>query len=112
MASSMAQVEPLPLVPATVITGQSKRRPSRVATCCVRANPMSMATGCSRSQWASQSSSVCMGRLSRRHNHPMVTLYGIPNCDTVKKARAWLTEHGIAHTFHDFKKHPMYSALI
>lgn len=35
----------------------------------------------------------------------MVTLYGIPNCDTVKKARAWLTEHGIAHTFHDFKKH-------
>lgn len=35
----------------------------------------------------------------------MVTLYGIPNCDMVKKARAWLTEHGIAHTFHDFKKH-------
>ncbi|MGV3727788.1 ArsC family reductase [Hydrogenophaga sp.] len=34
----------------------------------------------------------------------MTTLYGIPNCDTVKKARAWLTEHGIAHTFHDFKK--------
>ena len=34
----------------------------------------------------------------------MVTLYGIPNCDTVKKARAWLTAHGVAHTFHDFKK--------
>ncbi len=34
----------------------------------------------------------------------MLTLYGIPNCDTVKKARAWLTEQGIAHTFHDFKK--------
>ena len=33
-----------------------------------------------------------------------VTLYGIPNCDTVKKARAWLTEHGVEHTFHDFKK--------
>lgn len=31
-------------------------------------------------------------------------LYGIPNCDTVKKARAWLTEQGIAYTFHDFKK--------
>ena len=31
-------------------------------------------------------------------------LYGIPNCDTVKKARAWLSEHGHAHTFHDFKK--------
>ena len=31
-------------------------------------------------------------------------LYGIPNCDTVKKARAWLNEHGVAHEFHDFKK--------
>ena len=35
---------------------------------------------------------------------PMTTLYGIPNCDTVKKARAWLAERGIAHVFHDFKK--------
>ena len=34
----------------------------------------------------------------------MITLYGIPNCDTVKKARAWLSEHGQAYTFHDFKK--------
>lgn len=34
----------------------------------------------------------------------MTTLYGIPNCDTVKKARTWLAEHGVAHTFHDFKK--------
>ena len=34
----------------------------------------------------------------------MTTLYGIPNCDTVKKARAWLTEHGVTHRFHDFKK--------
>ena len=32
------------------------------------------------------------------------TVYGIPNCDTVKKARNWLTEHGIAYVFHDFKK--------
>ena len=32
------------------------------------------------------------------------TLYGIPNCDTVKKARTWLAEHGIEFTFHDFKK--------
>ena len=32
------------------------------------------------------------------------TLYGIPNCDTVKKARAWLSEHGVAHVFHDFRK--------
>ena len=34
----------------------------------------------------------------------MNTVYGIPNCDTVKKARAWLSEHGVEHTFHDFKK--------
>lgn len=31
-------------------------------------------------------------------------LYGIPNCDTVKKARAWLAAHGIAYRFHDFKR--------
>jgi len=34
----------------------------------------------------------------------MVILYGIPNCDTVKKARAWLTSQGFAYRFHDFKK--------
>ena len=34
----------------------------------------------------------------------MNTVFGIPNCDTVKRARAWLTEHGVAHQFHDFKK--------
>ncbi|HZU63868.1 MAG TPA: arsenate reductase [Novosphingobium sp.] len=32
------------------------------------------------------------------------TLYGIPNCDTVKKARAWLDARGIAYAFHDYKK--------
>ena len=33
-----------------------------------------------------------------------VTLYGIPNCDTVKKARAWLDARGVAYAFHDYKK--------
>ncbi len=33
-----------------------------------------------------------------------IVLYGIPNCDTVKKARAWLAEHGREVRFHDFKK--------
>jgi Spx/MgsR family transcriptional regulator len=33
-----------------------------------------------------------------------ITLYGIPNCDTVKKARAWLTGQGLDYRFHDFKK--------
>ena len=32
-----------------------------------------------------------------------VTLYGIKNCDTMKKARAWLDAHGIAYAFHDYK---------
>jgi arsenate reductase (glutaredoxin) len=35
---------------------------------------------------------------------PAITLYGIPNCDTVKRARAWLTVQGVVHRFHDFKK--------
>lgn len=34
----------------------------------------------------------------------MIIMYGISNCDTVKKARAWLTAQGLAHQFHDFKK--------
>jgi arsenate reductase (glutaredoxin) len=33
-----------------------------------------------------------------------ITVYGIPNCDTVKRARAWLAEHPLAVEFHDFKK--------
>jgi arsenate reductase (glutaredoxin) len=42
----------------------------------------------------------------------MISLYGIPNCDTVKKARAWLTEHGVEYTFHDFKKQGVPTALL
>lgn len=34
----------------------------------------------------------------------MTTLYGIPNCDTVKKARQWLETKGIDYHFHDFRK--------
>lgn len=34
----------------------------------------------------------------------MIDVYGIPNCDTVKKARAWLTDQGLTYAFHDFKK--------
>jgi arsenate reductase len=32
-----------------------------------------------------------------------VTVYGIKACDTMKKARAWLDDHGVAYTFHDYK---------
>ena len=34
----------------------------------------------------------------------MIQFYGIPNCDTVKKARAWLDARGIGYAFHDYKK--------
>ena len=34
----------------------------------------------------------------------MLTVYGIPNCDTVKKARTWLTAQGLDFQFHDYKK--------
>lgn len=37
-------------------------------------------------------------------NSKPVTIYGIPNCDTVKKARDWLTAQGVVYEFHDFKK--------
>jgi Spx/MgsR family transcriptional regulator len=33
-----------------------------------------------------------------------IEFYGIPNCDTVKKARTWLDAQGLAYTFHDYKK--------
>jgi Spx/MgsR family transcriptional regulator len=32
-----------------------------------------------------------------------ITIYGIRNCDTMKKARAWLDTHGVAYDFHDYK---------
>ena len=37
-------------------------------------------------------------------NKTSITVYGIPNCDSVKKARVWLTDHGVDYVFHDFKK--------
>lgn len=39
-------------------------------------------------------------------------LYGIKNCDTVKKARKWLDEQGIDYEFHDFKKNGLQSELL
>jgi arsenate reductase len=33
-----------------------------------------------------------------------ITMHGIPNCDTVKKARDWLAGHGVEYAFHDYKK--------
>lgn len=39
-------------------------------------------------------------------------LYGIPNCNTVKKARVWLDEHQISYEFHDFKKAGVNQAIL
>lgn len=41
-----------------------------------------------------------------------ITLYGIPNCDTVKKARAWLDNQNIAYIFHDFKRQGVPASLL
>lgn len=40
-----------------------------------------------------------------------VRLYGIPNCDQVRKARAWLEDHDVPFVFHDFKKHGLPAEL-
>lgn len=42
----------------------------------------------------------------------MITLYGIPNCDTVKKARVWLDGHGLDYAFHDYKKQGIDAATL
>ena len=41
-----------------------------------------------------------------------VIVYGIPGCDSVKKVRAWLDEHGVAYAFHDYKKHGVPQAAL
>jgi len=42
----------------------------------------------------------------------MITLYGISNCDTIRKTRRWLTDHDVEYKFHDFKKAGCPPALI
>lgn len=42
----------------------------------------------------------------------MLTLYGIPNCNTVKNARLWLQTRGVVFGFHDFKKDGVNSELL
>ena len=41
-----------------------------------------------------------------------LTLYGIPNCDSVKKARQWLEQHGVDYRFHDFRKDGLEADLV
>jgi arsenate reductase len=42
----------------------------------------------------------------------IIVLYGISNCDTVKKSRVWLTQNGIEYQFHDFKKHGVSDTML
>ena len=46
---------------------------------------------------------VIYGMIEAMKIQPL-TMYGIPNCDTVKKARLWLAGHSVEYQFHDFKK--------
>lgn len=41
-----------------------------------------------------------------------LTMYGIPNCDTIRKARLWLEEQGVAFAFHDYRKDGVDAALL
>lgn len=42
----------------------------------------------------------------------MIKIYGIPNCDTMKKARKWLSEHNLDYEFHDYKKEGVDATLL
>jgi len=42
----------------------------------------------------------------------VITLYGIKNCDTVKKARQWLQQHGVEYQFHDFRADGLEQAAV
>ena len=42
----------------------------------------------------------------------MITLYGIPNCDTIKKARRWLDTNNVDYRFHDYRKDGITPALL
>lgn len=42
----------------------------------------------------------------------MITLYGIKNCDTMKKARRWLDQHGVEYRFHDYRQDGLSAELL
>src|SRR5262245_30920257 len=69
-------------------------RPSTTPRKIVRCRTGHRTTGCIRCP-PPTSSPPCMKK---------VVIYGIPNCDTMKKARSWLQAHDVPHEFHDYKK--------
>ncbi len=42
----------------------------------------------------------------------MITLYGIANCDTIRRARKWLEAEGVAYRFHDYRKDGVPGAML
>lgn len=42
----------------------------------------------------------------------MIKLFGIPNCDTIKKAKKWLEQNNIEYTFHDYRKDGVNSEMV
>ncbi len=53
-----------------------------------------------------------MARFEIEEAAAVITLYGIPNCDTVKKARVWLEQHNVEFNFHDFRKDGLETATV
>jgi len=49
---------------------------------------------------------------SRKQERTVVTMYGIKNCDTIKKARKWLEDAGVDYQFHDYKKDGLSAELL
>ncbi|MEF1283878.1 ArsC family reductase [Vibrio sp. M250220] len=41
-----------------------------------------------------------------------ITMYGIPNCDTIKKAKKWLEAEGVEYNFHDYRKQGIDKAMV
>jgi len=44
-----------------------------------------------------------MAKITAKTTTKTITIYGIKNCDTMKKARAWLDKHDVVYAFHDYK---------
>src|ERR1700716_1325382 len=61
-------------------------------------------TSCTR-RWRTRSNSARPSSPAPPRKQPAmsITIYGIKNCDTMKKARSWLDGHGVAYDFHDYK---------
>lgn len=55
---------------------------------------------------------LCPFVVNRVENQIMLTIYGIRNCDTMKKAMRWLDEHGVEYRFHDYRKDGLDAAAL